>query len=73
MSVTEEDLVDETLLIIAELDFYDARSLHQWSKLPLTQRGILTELLFSKLPGDKQQTVLWRLRRVELRWNKVMT
>jgi hypothetical protein len=71
--MTADEIVDETLLLIAESNHYDARILEAFSKLPLMQREIVTESLFRSLPGDKQQTVLWRLRRVELRWNKVTT
>jgi hypothetical protein len=73
MSMTADEIVDETLLLIAESDYYDARRLNAYARYPLTQREIVTDSLLRALPDDKRQTVLWRLRRVELRWNKVMT
>lgn len=69
--LSADDLVDEALLLLAECNFYDARSLRAFAALPLLQREIVTESLFRALPPDKQQTVAWRLGRFETRWGEI--
>ena len=71
MTINADEMIDETLLLIAESGHFDARVLNAFAALPAAQREIVVESLFRALPSDKQVTVLFRLKCFETRWNEV--
>ena len=64
-TLSPDDTVNTTLLLIAEAGYYDAGALRAFDRLPLQQRGIVAATLLRQLPSATQSEILRRFDMIE--------